>query len=105
MTSGELDLISEEGAGNSTDPSRQSRRSSQGSLHVPTSPTSSLSLSPRLNKKRRMAQSRRSKVKSDTDREQGGAGENAGTGAEGLEQVGAKSEVEVQCPLFQKLAY
>ena len=63
----------------------RSRRNSQGSLKVPNSPTSSLSLSPQLTKKRRMAQSRRARNRVDSAEQQGGAGEGAGGGAE--EQV------------------
>ena len=84
-----LDQISEE-AGSDDSLSRRGFKGSHGSLQVPTSPTSSLtSSSPQMAKKRRMAQSRRSRGRrSDTDPELGGgAGEGAGVAAEGEENV------------------
>lgn len=85
--SGLLDQISEE-SGSGSSSINNTISSNRHSLIVPTSPTSSLSTSPQLgSKKRRVAQSRRSRNKTrDADSEQGGAGEGDGGGAEGLSE-------------------
>ena len=57
-----------------------------GSLKVPLSPTRSLSTSPQMGKKRRVAQSRRTRSKrSSTEPDMDGAGEGVAT--EGVENV------------------